>query len=105
MTNNLDIIRNFMLDNELEYLLVNSTNEFLVEYNDLAENSRYTLTKFSGSAGDALLTKDKLYLFVDGRYHIQADNEVDKNLVTVIKLLTVFIGIAGGKKPIITFII
>lgn len=70
-----------------DYLLVNSTNEFLEEYTDLSENARYKLTGFSGSTGDALLTKDgKIFLFVDGRYHTQADLEVNKNKVEVIKL-------------------
>ena len=79
-------IRSFMSDNGLDCLLINSTNEFLVEYNSLAENSRYNLTRFSGSTGDAVVTKDKVYLFVDGRYHIQADLEVDHSFVTVVKL-------------------
>ena len=72
-------------DLNLDYLLVCCTNEFLVEYPALSENARYTLTGFSGSTGDALMTKDKIYLFVDGRYHTQADNEV-KEGVTVVKL-------------------
>lgn len=66
--------------------MVNSTNEFLVEYNTLDENSRYKITGFSGSAGDALITPETIYLFVDGRYHIQADQEVDHSEVTVVKL-------------------
>lgn len=69
----------------IDYLLVNATNEFLVEYSSLSENARYTLTGFSGSTGDALLTQDKIYLFVDGRYHTQADIEA-KDGVTVVKL-------------------
>ena len=69
----------------IDYLLVNSTNEYLVEYPALSENARYTITGFSGSTGDALVTEDKIYLFVDGRYHIQADNEA-KEEVTVVKL-------------------
>ena len=70
---------------KIDYLLVNSTNEYLVEYSSLSENARYTLTGFTGSTGDALVTNDKIYLFVDGRYHIQADNEV-KDGVEVVKL-------------------
>lgn len=77
-----------MVDNNIDCLLVNSTNEFLVEYNSLAENSRYHLTGFSGSTGDAVVTNDTVYLFVDGRYHIQADLEVNHDLVTVVKLQT-----------------
>lgn len=83
---NITVIRNFMADQKLNYLLVNATNEFLVEYNTLDENSRFKLTKFSGSTGEALVTPDKIYLFVDGRYHIQADNEVNHEIVTVVKL-------------------
>ncbi len=69
----------------VDYLLVNSTNEYLVEYPALSENARYTLTGFSGSTGDALVTEDNIYLFVDGRYHTQADMEA-KAGVTVVKL-------------------
>ncbi len=75
-----------MSDNNLNYLLVNSTNEFLVEYNTLEENSRYKLTGFSGSTGEALVTPSTIYLFVDGRYHIQADLEVNHTEITVVKL-------------------
>ena len=77
--------KNILNKLNLDYLLVCCTNEYLVEYPALSENARYTLTGFSGSTGDALLTKDKIYLFVDGRYHTQADNEVNKD-VTVVKL-------------------
>ena len=77
-----------MEEQNLKYLLVNSTNEFLVEYNSLEENSRYKLTNFSGSTGDALVTPETIFLFVDGRYHIQADLEVDHSKITVIKLQT-----------------
>ena len=47
-------------DLNLDYLLVCCTNEFLVEYPALSENARYTLTGFSGSTGDALITKDNI---------------------------------------------
>ena len=78
--------RQFLADKNFDYLLVNATNEFLVEYSPLSENSRYFLTNFSGSTGDALLSKDDLFLFVDGRYHQQADLEVDHSKVTVVKM-------------------
>lgn len=69
----------------VDYLLVNSTNKYLVEYPKLSENARYTLTGFTGSTGDALVSKDGIFLFVDGRYHIQADLEA-KECIKVIKL-------------------
>ena len=81
-------IREFMKEQGINYLLVNSTNKYLVEYCPLQENSRYHLTGFSGSTGDALVTPENIFLFVDGRYHIQADLEVDHKFITVIKLQT-----------------
>lgn len=76
----------FIDSNKYDYLLVNSTNEFLVEYNDLQRNSRFLLTDFSGSTGDALVSKDNIYLFVDGRYHVQADLQVNHDKISVVKL-------------------
>lgn len=85
---NLEILKNYMAEQKIQYLLVNATNEFLVEYNTLEENSRYKLTNFSGSTGEALITPETVFLFVDGRYHIQADMEVDQRKITVVKLQT-----------------
>lgn len=81
-------IREFMKEQKINFLLVNSTNKYLEEYTPLEENSRYLLTDFSGSTGDVLVTQDTVYLFVDGRYHIQADLEVNHDIVTVVKLQT-----------------
>lgn len=77
---------NTAIEEKIDYLLVNSTNEFLVEYSDLNENARYFLTNFSGSTGDALISKKDLFLFVDGRYHEQAALEADKSVVNVVKM-------------------
>ena len=55
---------------KIDYLLVNSTNEYLVEYSDLSENARYTLTGFSGSTGDALVTKDKIQYLKLGFFNL-----------------------------------
>lgn len=79
-------VRQFLKDNKIDYLLVNSTNEFLVEYPELSENARYQLTNFSGSTGDAIISQKDIFLFVDGRYHEQADREVDKKNVKVVKM-------------------
>lgn len=40
---------------------------------------REFLTGFYGSAGEALVTVDKAILWTDGRYHIQADHQLDCN--------------------------
>ncbi|EKE04760.1 MAG: hypothetical protein ACD_20C00007G0021 [uncultured bacterium] len=82
----LDKLRDFMKKENLDFFIVNATDEYLSEYIKLSENSRYIITGFSGSTGDALVTLKDVYLFVDGRYHLQADNETDKKLITVVKV-------------------
>ena len=72
-TNNILIssLDKFLEENKIDFLLVNSTNEFLLEYNRLEDCARYHLTGFSGSTGKALMSVDDIWLFVDGRYHEQ----------------------------------
>jgi Xaa-Pro aminopeptidase len=81
-------LRNFLSKNGIDGLIINSTNEFLVEYNILEQNSRYYVTDFTGSMGDVLLTTDNIYQFVDSRYHEQADLQVNHDYVTVVKIPT-----------------
>lgn len=85
-TNLIEYLKEFLSKNDIDGIIVNSTNEFLVEYNMLNLNSRYHLTGFTGSTGDVLFTNDKIYLFVDTRYHEQADNQVNHDLVEVVKI-------------------
>ena len=82
----IDELRNFMKENSVDYFYINTSDEYLLEYNDMETCFRYKLTGFSGSMGEALLTKDELYLFVDGRYHTQADLETNPDVVEVVKL-------------------
>lgn len=37
------------------------------------------MCSFSGSAGQAIITRNSAYLFIDPRYWVQAENEVDDN--------------------------
>ena len=55
-------------------------NEFLPKYSRRLE----WLSNFTGSAGDVIVTKNKAYIFVDGRYTIQTENEVDKSCFSII---------------------
>lgn len=79
-------LREFLKTMKLDYLTVNSTDEFLVEYNELSNCARYFVTGFSGSTGDVLVSKENVWQFVDGRYHEQADAEVDPKVTNVVKL-------------------
>jgi len=77
--------RIFLKKEKLDAFIVNSTDEYLNEYVCPEKNSRYFLTGFSGSTGDAIITQEELFLFVDGRYHLQAEIETDPAFVTVVK--------------------
>jgi len=79
-------LRRLMVQENLDYFLVSSTDEYLNEYVPLCENSRYHITGFKGSTGDVLVGIDSAFLFVDGRYHKQADEEVYQSLIDVVKL-------------------
>ena len=39
-------LREFLKENKLDYLLINTTDEFLVEYNELSNCARYFVTGF-----------------------------------------------------------
>ena len=82
----IEYLKDFLSKNDIDGIIINSTNEFFVEYNMLNLNSRYHLTDFTGSTGDVLFTNDKIYLFVVTRYHEQADNQVNHDLVEVVKI-------------------
>ena len=57
-------------------------SEYAGEYFKLRE----FLTGFTGSAGTAVFTEDKAYLWTDGRYFIQAAKELEGTPVTLMKI-------------------
>ena len=62
---------------EIDGYIIPKNDEFFSEY---AQKDRLkTISNFTGSAGFAVVLKKKCYLFVDGRYTIQAEIEAGKN--------------------------
>ena len=53
------------------------------EYLPASEERLAWLTGFTGSAGTAIVLAERAALFVDGRYTLQADNQVDGNIFTI----------------------
>lgn len=85
MADRLERVRASMRAQGVDALIVRGTDEYLSEYVPEAESSRVWLTGFTGSLGDALVTADKAWVFVDGRYHVQVDVEVDLSRWTPVK--------------------
>ena len=67
--------------------VVPKNDEFFSEYS-LNDRLR-TISNFSGSAGYAVILKKKNYLFVDGRYSLQAQIETGNNFI-IKKLSEIF---------------
>lgn len=66
----------------IDGVIVPRTDEFQGEYvAAYAERLRW-LTGFAGSAGLAIILRDEAALFVDGRYAIQAREQIDTTVVT-----------------------
>ena len=74
--NKIDILKKKFNNFKIDGYIVPKNDEFFSEY---AENDRLgKISGFSGSAGLAIILKNINYLFVDGRYTIQAQNECGK---------------------------
>tara|TARA_B100001250_G_scaffold401702_1_gene413898 strand:- start:1096 stop:2793 length:1698 start_codon:yes stop_codon:yes gene_type:complete len=80
MINNIKKIINL---NNLDGYLIPKNDEYFTEYSKT--NYLKEITKFSGSAGFALILKNKNYLFVDGRYTLQA-NKQSGNKFTILEI-------------------
>lgn len=68
-------LRALMRARGLDAVLVRGTDAYLNEYVPESESLRVFITGFSGSMGDALITRDRAILFIDGRYVLQAEQE------------------------------
>lgn len=56
-------------------------SEYISEY----FKTRQFLSNFTGSAGTLIITQKEALLWVDGRYHIQAANEIENLPITLVK--------------------
>jgi len=75
--NKIKILKDKFEKLKIDGYIVPKNDEYFSEY---AKNDRLkNISNFSGSAGIAIILKKKNYLFVDGRYTIQAQLESAKN--------------------------
>ena len=62
----------------LDGYIIPKNNNFFGEYISVSEDNLKYISNFSGSAGFAVVLKNKNYMFVDGRYTIQAGIQCGK---------------------------
>jgi len=82
----LDALYQHMKEARVDAYLVLSSDAHLNEYVPEYSRRRTAITGFRGSAGDAIICPDGNHLFVDSRYYLQADEEVDLNKFRIHKL-------------------
>src|SRR5579872_1154776 len=77
------LIRAAMAAQGLDGFVIPHEDEHQNEYLPAANDRLAWATGFTGSAGAAVLLKDKAALFVDGRYTLQARDQVDPDLFEI----------------------
>ena len=81
----IDKLKSFFEKEKIDGYIIPKNDEFFCEYIPEHNDRLNFVTGFSGSYGFALILKDKNYLFVDGRYTLQANNQSGKSF----KVLTI----------------
>ena len=74
-------LRNKFKKHNIDGYIIPKNDEFFSEYSKI--DRLKTISNFSGSAGFAIILKNKNFLFVDGRYTIQAQLESANNFKIV----------------------
>ena len=70
-------IKNIIIKKNLDGYIVPKNDKFFTEYSKISNLE--LISNFSGSAGFAIILKNKNYLFVDGRYTLQAKKQSGEN--------------------------
>ncbi len=71
-------IKKFLKEENIQGYIIPKNDMFFNEYTDESEDRLKYISNFSGSFGFALILENKNFLFVDGRYTLQANNESSK---------------------------
>lgn len=69
-------LREWLTQHQLDALLIPHEDEYLGEYIPAHNDRLHWATGFTGSAGMAIVTRDKAAMFVDGRYVVQVRKQV-----------------------------
>ena len=77
MKNYIKELRSKFKEYEIDGYVIPKNDDYFTEYSKL--NRLEVISNFSGSAGLAIILKNKNYLFTDGRYTIQSKIESGKN--------------------------
>ena len=79
MNEKIKILRSKFIKHNIDGYIVPKNDDYFTEYSKI--NRLKIISNFSGSAGLAIILKNKNYLFTDGRYTIQSQYESGKNFI------------------------
>lgn len=78
-------LRSLMSQHNVDAYVVPSGDEHASEYPAESDLRRGYITGFTGSAGSAIVTANKALLFTDGRYFLQAGQQLEPSVWTLMK--------------------
>ena len=96
-------LRKIFNKEKVDGYIIPKNDEFFSEYIPIHSDRLNFISDFSGSYGFALILKDKNYLFVDGRYTLQANNQSGKFFKVITIPDKMPSNILNGKKITIGF--
>ena len=76
-------LQKYLSKKNIQHFIINRTDEFLSEYIASYAERLNWLTNFSGSAGRVIISQESAKLFVDGRYTVQAKEQINKNEISI----------------------
>ena len=84
-TQRVQALRELMAKHGVDAYVIPSGDEHASEYPAESDLRRGYITGFTGSAGSAIVTTDKALLFTDGRYFLQAGQQLEPSVWTLMK--------------------
>lgn len=82
----LNVIRTEMAKHDLDAFIIPRADEYLGEYVPAQNERLLWATHFTGSAGMAIILKNRAAIFTDGRYTVQVRQQVDGELFDYLSL-------------------
>lgn len=83
---NLQNLQSKLIENNFDAYIIPTSDFHNSEYISDFFKTREYLTGFTGSAGTLIVSQNSAYLFVDGRYYIQAEKETEGKDIQILKL-------------------
>ena len=79
-------IKDFLIKNNFDYFLLPNSDEFFSEYLPQNQKKIEFICGFTGSNATIIFGQKKSYFFTDGRYILQAKQQLDLNEFEIINI-------------------